>query len=218
MGGGDKVTTHNYTRDTIYKQAQAANIAPQLEAAGVLAGEPGESGGAAGEQSGDVRRRPADVLVCRAQDIRTGNGGGRGRAKVALDVGIVCPQAPGHLRDAAAGELGAAEQYCRVKCGRERTEERCRERGVEFQPLIFESTGGVACEAEVVLKCINRMVAQNRGVSVGDVAARFWQRVSVDMQRNMHRALVRRVARNVGGADGLGRLVEGVALLEEPGL
>ena len=75
MGGGDKVTTHNCTRDTIYKQAQAANIAPQLEAAGVLAGESGERGGAAGEQSGDDRRRPADVLVCRAQDIRTGNGG-----------------------------------------------------------------------------------------------------------------------------------------------
>ena len=84
--------------------------------------------------------------------------------------------------------------------------------------MISESTGGVACEAEVVLKCINRKVAQNRGVSVGDVATRFWQRVSVDMQRNMHRALVRRVANNVGGADGLGRLVEGVALLEEPGL
>ena len=126
--------------------------------------------------------------------------------------------APRHLRDAASGELGAAEEYCRAKWGRERTEERCRDRGVELQPLIFESTGGVACEAEVVLKCINRMVAQNRGVSVGDVATRFWQRVSVDMQRNMHRALVRRVARNVGGADGLGRLVEGVALLEETGL
>ena len=63
--------------------------------------------------------------------------GGRGRAKVALDVGIVCPHAPRHLRDAAAGELGAAEEYCRAKCGRDRTEERCRERGVEFQPLIF---------------------------------------------------------------------------------
>ena len=156
--------------------------------------------------------------VSAVANIRTGNGGGRGRAKVALDVGIVCPQAPGHLRDAAAGELGAAEEYCRVKCGRERTEERCRERGVEFQPLIFESTGGVACEAEVVLKCINRMVAQNRGVSVGDVATRFWQRVSVDMQWNMHRALVRRLARNMGGAEGSSRIVEGVGLLDETGL
>ncbi len=141
-----------------------------------------------------------------------------GRAKVALDVGIVCPQAPGHLREAAVETLGAAEEYCRVKCGRAAVEERCREVGVEFQPMIFESTGGVACEAEVVLKCINRIVAQNNGVPLGDVATRFWQRVSVDIQRHMHRALVRRVWRNAGGMDGLGRVVDGVALLEEPGL
>ena len=70
----------------------------------------------------------------------------------------------------------------------------------------------------MVLKGINRIVAQNTGVSVGDVATRFWQRVSVDMQRHMHRALVRRVNRNGGSSDGLGRVVDGVALLEELGL
>ena len=196
MGGGDKVTTHNCTRDTVYEQAQAANVAPVLKAPGVLSGFPIADEGAAGGQDGDRRRRTADVLVCRAQDIRTGAGGARGRAKVALDMGIVCLQAPGHLWDASAGILGAAEAYCITKCGRDGTEQRCRERGVEFQPLIFESTGGAASEAEVVLKGINRLVAQNRGVSVGDVATRFWQRVSVDMQRNMHRALVRRGARS----------------------
>ena len=58
----------------------------------------------------------------------------------------------------------------------------------------------------------------DNGVPVGDVATRFWQRISVDIQRNMHRALVRRVCRNVGGRDGLGRVIDGVALLEEPGL
>ena len=73
---------------------------------------------------------------------------------------------------------------------------------------------GVACEAEVVIKCINRIVAQNKGVPVCDVATRFWQRVSFDIQRHMHRALMRRVVGNVGGLDGLGRVVEGVALLE----
>ena len=113
MGGGDKVTTHNCTRDTIYKQSQAADIAPELEAMGVLSGGGGGIDGAT--ERGDRRRRPAEVLCCRAQDVRTGNGGGRGRAKVALDVGIVCPQAPGHLRDAASDTLGAAEAYCRTK-------------------------------------------------------------------------------------------------------
>ena len=34
--------------------------------------------------------------------------------------------------------------------------------------MIFESTGGVSCEAEVVLKCINGIVAQHIGAPVGD--------------------------------------------------
>ena len=96
-------------------------------------------------------RRPADVLLCRAQDIRTGSGGNSGAAKVALDVGIICPQAAGHLGDAAAEPLGAAEAYARTKCARSDIETRCREAGVVFQPLIFESLGGVSSEAERVL-------------------------------------------------------------------
>ena len=218
MGGGDKVASHNCTRDNLFKQTQLANVAPVLEAVGVLSGERDQAGGGAAMRGDDMRKRPADVLVCRAQEIRTGNGGGRGRGRVALDVGIVCPQAPGHLRDAAREVLGAAEQYCRDKCGKQRVEEKCREMGVELQALIFESTGGVACEAEVVIKCLNRIVALNTGVPYGDVATRFWQRLSIDIQRHGHRALVRRVTGNVGCRDGLSGIVEGVELLVEPGL
>ena len=76
----------------------------------------------------------------------------------------------------------------------------------------------MACEAEVVTKCPNRLVAFNTGVPYGDVATRFWQRLSVDIQRNAQRALVRRVAGRSGGRDGLERVVDGVVLLEEPGL
>ena len=145
MGGGVKVTSHNCTRDNLFKHAQMANVPPALEAVGVLSGEGGQAVGGGVPQGGDARSRPADVLVCRGQDVRTGNGGGRGRAKVALDVGIVCPQAPGHLREASTEVLGAAEEHCRSKCGRREVEEKCRELGVEFQPLNFESTwrGGV---------------------------------------------------------------------------
>ena len=83
--------------------------------------------------------RPADVLLCRAQDIDTAGASGAGRG--ALDVGIVCPQAATHLA-AAAEPLGAAEGYVRTKCERGDVERRCRDAGVVFQPLIFESTGG----------------------------------------------------------------------------
>ena len=55
---------------------------------------------------------------------------------VALDVGVVCPQAAVHL-DSAQGRLGAAEAYTRTKCDRAQIGERCRVAGVVFQPMIF---------------------------------------------------------------------------------
>eukprot|EP00973_Karenia_brevis_P063324 8802677-Karenia_brevis.AAC.1 len=76
----------------------------------------------AGQGEGGGRERPADVLLCRAHDVRTGNGQ-RGNGRVALDVGIVCPQAACHLPNAAEEQLGAAESYVRTKCGRRETEQ-----------------------------------------------------------------------------------------------
>ena len=133
MSGGDKTVNDNGVRDDIYSQAKRAHAAPQLEASGVLRLLGLEVGA-------DTRERPADVLLCRAQDIGTGMGSGAGR--VALDVGIVCPQAAGHLGVAATEVLGAAEEYVRTKCARGDIERRCWAAGVVFQPIIFESFGG----------------------------------------------------------------------------
>ena len=131
--GGDKTVNHNVVRDDIYVHARRAHTAPRLEACGVA-----RLLGLEGRVDGQVR--PADVLLCRGQDVQTGVGGVSGR--VALDVGIVCPQAAGHLGNAAAESLGAAEAYVKTKCSRGETERRCREAGVVFQPIIFESMGG----------------------------------------------------------------------------
>ena len=56
----------------------------------------------------EAAARPADALLCRAQDVHVGQGG-NGR-RVALDIGIGCPQAAGHLGVAAGEVLGAAEE------------------------------------------------------------------------------------------------------------
>ena len=70
--------------------------------------------------------------------------------------------------------------------------------------MIFESSGGVAYEAEAVIKCLNRAVAENTNTPYGVVAQRFWQRISVDIQRAGHRALVRRCGwQGSSGGDGL---------------
>ena len=118
---------------------------------------------------------------------------GQGAGRVALDIGIVCPQAASHLPDAAAETLGAAETYVRSKCVRGDMERRCRDAGVVFQPLIFESFGGVSCEAVKVLKGLNKAVAVNSESSEEDVAQRFWQRLGVEILRGSYRAFIRRI-------------------------
>ena len=112
---------------------------------------------------------------------------------MALDIGIVCPRAASHLSDAAAESLGAAEAYVRVKCATGDMTRRCHDAGVVFQPLIFESLGGVSVEAVQVLKGLNKAVAGNTESSVEDVAQRFWQRLGVQVLRGNYRAFARRV-------------------------
>ena len=82
------------------------------------------------------RERPADVLLCRPEDINVGGRGG-GQGKIALDVGIICPQAAGHMDIASREVLGAAEEYARSKCERRDMAERCRAAGVVFQPKLY---------------------------------------------------------------------------------
>ena len=61
-----------------------------------------------------------------------------------------------------------------------------------FQPMIFESTGGVSSETERVIKSLNRAVAANTDTPLGEVATRFWHRVGIELLRGAHRAFARR--------------------------
>ena len=118
---------------------------------------------------------------------------------------------------AAAGEvLGAAESYVRTKCSRRQVEERCRAAGVVFQPMIFESLGGVSEEAVRVIRCLNKAVALNNDSPVGEVATLFWQRLSVDIQRFGHRALQRRIS-DSGAGDGVAGAMGSLQWLQLPG-
>ena len=128
MGRGDKVMAHNMTRNTLHQHAKAAGARPQLEQGGLLVerGLPGGEG-----------RRPADTPLCSTEGIQTGRR--RTRARIALDIGIVCPQAPSRRPDAAKEMLGAAKSYTRAKAAYDGTEAKCEEAGFEYQPIVFES-------------------------------------------------------------------------------
>ena len=60
--------------------------------------------------------------------------------------------------------------------------------------MIFDSLGGVSSEADRVIKSLNQAVADNTDSPIGEIATRFWQRISIDMQRAGHRAFSRRLA------------------------
>ena len=115
-------------------------------------------------------------------------------------MGTKCPQAIGHLDASASAPLGAAEEYVKTKCARGETERRCREAGVVFQAMIFESTGGVSAEAERVIKCLNKAVAGNSDSSEVVVATRLWHRIGIDLLRGSTRAFHRRLV-DKGGED-----------------
>ena len=68
-----------------------------------------------------------------------------------------------------------------------------------FQPMIFESFGGVSAEAERVLKSLDKVVAANTDASEEVVATRFWRRVGVDILRANCRAFHRRLIGKICG-------------------
>ena len=58
-----------------------------------------------------------------------------------------------------------------------------------FQPLIFESLGGVSREADRVLKCLNKAVAVNTDSSEQEVATDFSALLKPDLLKGLTQAV-----------------------------
>jgi len=190
MSGGDANLRHNENRDTIHAQCKAAGARPELEKARVLAGL---------VQERDLAgRRPADTLLRCRGGVKTKRG--RKLPQVALDIGFVNPQAMVHLKEGAKETLGAAKDYTATKRNKDGTDDLCARAGVDYQPIVWETTGGLAPEAADTLRSLNRLVAVNTNTPLGEVARRFWQRVSVDLQKANHRAFAKRAVGATSGS------------------
>ena len=180
---------HNEVRDTTFKLARPAGANPVKEQVGILAG------GGTGQ---DMGRRPADVLLRNTGGVHTSRG--RGMPRVALDFAVVNPQGARYRDQAAQEGLAAAEVYTRQKREHQGTDRKCMEVNVDFQPVVWESFGGVGSEGRELLKSLYRLVALNTNTPLAVVAHRYWQRFSVAMQKANHRAFAKRT----GGKKGIG--------------
>ena len=206
MAGGDRVLLHNEQRDTLHRQAGAAGARPELESSGLLAGlgEPGLAG-----------RRPADTLLCSAVGVRTAKG--RRLPRVAVDLGFVCPQATSHVVRAGEESLRTATDYTERKRVHGGTDRRCEEAQIDYQPCVFETFGGGTEEAVRMIESLNKLVAVKTHTPHREVAHRLWHRMSVDLQRALHRAWVRRVGtRVVPRASWVSRALAGASALTFP--
>ena len=170
--GGDIVTRHNDLRNTVYREARKAGFKPELEKQGLLPG-----------------RRPADVLLhvgpCKLRPA------GVSFPTVALDFAVVSPFTTARLRQQGPA-LCAAIDYAEQKRKHENTAGRCADQRVSFEPIVFEATGGVDPEAQLLLEGLRAEVARKTEITKNEAIQRLKARISIDLQRSLHRSLERR--------------------------
>ncbi len=144
--GGDRVLRHNSVRNFVYRFASAVGLHPELEKAGLLVP-------ALPEEGGQAERRPADVYLPMWV----------GGAPAALDFAITAPQRQDVLEAAARTPLAAASAYTDRKKGYLGTENACRTQGLDFLPMVAETSGAWAPEAMKVFRQLAAASAARSG-------------------------------------------------------
>ena len=112
---------------------------------------------------------------------------------IALDFAVISPLTAQRLRQPAE-VLGGARAYAEQKRTFQSTATRCAEANVGFEPVIFESTGGLDDAGRKVLETMCADVAQRTEGSKYDVLQRVKTRISIDLQRAAYRSLQKRTA------------------------
>ena len=172
---------HNEIRNTTHREAAKANMRPELEKQGLLCdlGWPELAG-----------RRPADTLLVGGASLAVTSR--RRFPRVALDFAVVSPFAIGAIRESAKEQLATAKAYTEAKRQYKDTQRLCEEADLGFEPIVFETTGGLEPGGQKVLESILAEVAKATGQERSAVVKKVKGRISIDLCRAQHRALRRR--------------------------
>ena len=120
--GGERTLRHTAVRDILCHWADRAGLQPEKEKAGLLLPQRPEEQRSAG-------RRPADLFVPSYLGSPT-----------AFDLAFTAPLRQETLGAAARQALAAASAYAGTKMAHLQTAEMCRSHGVQFTPLVAETT------------------------------------------------------------------------------
>ena len=108
-----------------------------------------------------------------------------------MDFAVVSPFKVGEFQVAAEKAQGIASSYAQTKCSHHATQEQCRAQGIGFEPVVFEMLGGLEVEAvrlcESLCQAVDRKIQQVLGLT----RLRLMSRISIDIQRHVHRCCER---------------------------
>ena len=165
--GGGTFRRHNRIRDILFQACRVAGLLPELEKTCILPG------------GQDARRRVV------------GRWPGGGPALLALDVAVVSPVQATYVKEAANAALTAATAYADRKANKDKTEARCRDLGIRFQPMVVETFGAWSEEARRTIKSIADLSApRSEGASHQYAARLLFQKLSVALMRENAQTLL----------------------------
>ena len=163
---GEKITRHNHIRDHIHSMAATAVLNPVKEGQHLLPGG---------------NRRPADVLIPNWAQGRD----------AALDITSIHPLQCETVSRAATNPGHALNHaYDRKIRG---SWEECRQAGIGFFPIVFESLGGVHKVAETEVKRLASAMARRVGQEEEEASRHSFNRLSILLMKSNAAILSNRI-------------------------
>ena len=181
----DRGKRHNRLRTVLAERAAAAGLSPEVEKAGLLPARPPEHGSCeAGGVSGQQGRRPADVYLP--------SWGLHGPA--ALDLAVTSGMRGAILPASASDGAQPCLAYEDRKRSHLQTAQQCADQGIQFLPLVAEACGGGWGPVAVrTWRSLGALIAGRTGEPASMVVERLHQALSVALQRENARAVLRRL-------------------------
>ena len=163
---GERITRHNHIRDHIHSMAAAAVLNPAKEVQHLLPG---------------VDRRPADVLIPNWAQGRD----------AALDITIIHPLQRETVAGASTNPGHAlSHAYDRKIRG---AWEQCRQAGIAFFPIVFESLGGVHKVAETEVRRLANAMSSRSGQEEEEASRHSFNRISILLMKSNAAILSNRI-------------------------
>ena len=161
LAGGERTQRHNALRDLLACWSERAGLQPELEKPGLLLPQ-------RPDETRLAQRRPADIYLPALQGF-----------PAALDLAVTAPQRQETLAQAGQTASAAANQYAELKAAHLNTARVCSAQGLNFVPLVVESTGAWSQSASKILLLISRAVAARTNSDAAQLHAELLQELSV---------------------------------------